>query len=180
MASIESINKASFSLKSSDISTSDVFGDYPVTNSVGTINATRTAITWYSVNFENILNGLYDDYEIFNLRLNSVSYSSQAGFGTAAFDRLNYFQVSGLPWENNSYSSTRKCITGSTSLGAVNFAVSTPTALVFDNAFICTFRKQKTANITINLLTLDGLVPTTPVNTQWPRISWYFDIIGVE
>ena len=180
MASIESIDKASFCLKSNDISTSDTFADYPITNTVGTINAQRTSITWYSINLENILNGLYHDYDMFNIRLNSISYTSQAGFGTAAFDRLNYFQISGLPWENNSYSTTRKCNTGASVLGAVNFAVSTPTTLTFDNSFIATFRKQKTANITINLLTLDGNVPTTLANTQWPRISWYFDIIPVK
>jgi len=180
MASIESINKASFCLKSNDISTSDVFADYPVNNNVGTINALRTSITWYSVNLENILNGLYHDYDMFNIRLNSVSYTSSAGFGTTPFDRLNYFQISGLPWENNSYSTTRKCNTGSTVLGAVNFAVATPTTLLFDNTFIATFRRQQTANISINLLTLDGLIPTTIGNTQWPRISWYFDIIPIQ
>lgn len=180
MASIETVAKASFSLKSNDISTSDTFGNYPVTNQTGTINAQRTSITWYSVNIENILNGLYKDYDVFNLRLNSVSYTSQAGFGTAPFDRLNYFQISGLPWENNSYSSTRKCVTGNSVIGAVNFAISTPTTLTFDNSFIVTFRKQAVADITINLLTLDGNAPATPALSQWPRISFYFDIIPVE
>jgi hypothetical protein len=179
MASIESIPKASFSLKSNDISTSDVFGDYPVTNNVGTINAARTEITWYSVNFENILNGLYDKYDMFNLRLNSVSYTNQAAFGVAAFDRLTYFQVNDLPWENNSYSTTRKCNTNSTVLGAVNFAQGAANTIAFDNSFIATFRKQKTANITIQLLTLDGNPPALNAATQFPRISFYFDIIPV-
>jgi hypothetical protein len=179
MATIENVYKASFSLKSNDISTSDVFGDYPVTNGVGTINAARTSITWYSVNFENILNGLYKDYEVFNLRLNSVSYTNQAAFGVAAFDRLDYFKISGLPWENNSYSTTRKCNIAGTVLGAVNFQQGAANTIAFDNSFIATFRKQKTANITIDLLTLDGNAPALNANTQFPRISWYFDIIPV-
>ena len=179
MASIESCYNASFSLKSNDISISDVYANYPVTNTVGTINADRTSITWYSVNFRDILGAeLYNQSEMFNLRLNTVSYTAQAGFGATAFDRLTYFQVSGPAWENNSYSTVKKCNTNSTVLGAVNFNLNTPTTQIFDNSFVATFRKQPTCDITINLLTMTNSPPTTP-GFSFPRISWYFDIVPV-
>ena len=61
------IEKASFSLKTNDITVSNTFANYPITNVVGSVNATRTITTWNSVNFENILGDLYNRYELFNL-----------------------------------------------------------------------------------------------------------------
>jgi hypothetical protein len=180
MNSIESIPKASFALKYNDISTSDTFGDYPVTNNVGTINAARTQATWYSINLENILGDLYSKYDKFNLRLSALSYQQQAAFGVSAFDRLVYFQVSGFSWENNSYNINKKTLIAGAIVGCNNFIQNVCDTNIFDNSFIATFRKQKTLNINIQLLTLDGGSPAMNANTQFPRISWFFDIFPVE
>ena len=174
------IPKASFALKYNDISISDTFGDYPVTNNVGTINATRTQATWYSINMENILGDLYNQYEVFTLRLNSVSYQPQAAFGVNPYDRNVYFAISGLPWYNNNYSITRKTNIASAVVGAQNFIPATAFTDFFDNSYVVTFRKQKTVNITIQLLTLDGTPPAMNAATQFPRISWFFDILACE
>jgi len=176
MNEIVSLPKASFSLKYNDISTSDVFANYPVTNNVGTINATRTQATWYSLNLENILGDLYNQYDIFTLRLNTISYQQQAAFGVAAFDRLVYFSVSGLPWYNNNYSITRKTLVNSAVIGTNNFIQNICDTLSFENSYVATFRKQKTTDITIQLLCLDGTSPAMNAATQFPRISWFFDI----
>ena len=178
---IETIAKASFALKYNDISTSDVVGNYPVSNQVGQINATRTQATWYSVNLENIVGPeVYEKYELFNLRLNTVSYQQQAAFGVAAFDRLVYFSFSGPTWENNSYSITRKTLIAGAILGVQNLEENRAHTEVFENSFICTLRKQKTFDITVQLLTLDGNAPTLNAATLFPRISWFFDLIPVE
>jgi len=177
---LETIPKAGFALKYNDISVSDVVGNYPVTNSVGTINATRTQATWYSINLENMLGDLYNKYDMFNLRLNCLSYQQQAAFGVTPFDRLVQFAVSGLPWENNNYSTTRKVLTADTILGIANLVENVADTSVFDNSFVATFRKQKTCNITIQLQTLDGLAPQVDAGEIFPRISWFFDIIPVE
>jgi hypothetical protein len=177
---LESIPKASFALKYNDISISDVVGNYPITNSVGTINATRTEATWFSVNFENMLGDMYNKYDMFNLRLNCVSYQQQVAFGVAPFDRLIQFAVSGLPWENNNYNTLKKMKISDSILGIVNFQENVADALVFDNSFVATFRKQKICNITIQLETLDGNLPALDPGEIFPRISWFFDVIPVE
>jgi hypothetical protein len=177
---LESIPKAGFALKYNDISVSDVVGNYPVTNSVGTINATRTQATWFSINLEQMLGEMYNKYEMFNLRLNCVSYQQQAAFGVAPFDRLIQFGVSGLAWENNNYNTLRKMLTNESVLGILNFQENVAVTEVFDNSFVATFRKQKTCNITIQLETLDGNVPALDAGEIFPRISWFFDIIPVE
>ena len=175
---VETIPKASFSLKYNDISTSDVVGNYPVTNNVGQINATRTEATWYSINLENIVGPeLYEKYELFNLRLNTVSYQQQASFGVAPFDRLVYFAFSGPNWENNSYSISRKTNIASAILGVENLQENTAIASVYDNTFVVTLRKQKTFDIKVQLLTLDGNAPTLNAGTLFPRISFFMDLI---
>ena len=88
--------KASFSLKANDISLSDTFADYPITNNVGTINSTRTTMTWYSINFEDILGDLYKDYDLFNLRVRYISYTLTAAYGVTANDRSIVFKMDGL------------------------------------------------------------------------------------
>lgn len=177
---LESIPKAGFALKYNDISVSDVVGNYPVTNSVGTINATRTQATWYTINLENMLGEMYNKYDMFNLRLNCVSYQQQVAFGVAPFDRLIQFSVSGLPWENNNYNTIRKMLQNNSILGILNFQENVADAFVFDNSFVATFRKQKTVDITIQLQTLDGNLPALDAGEIFPRISWVFDVIPVE
>jgi hypothetical protein len=175
-----SLPKASFALKYNDISTSDTFGNYPVTNNVGTINATRTDATWYSINLENILGDLYNKYDMFTLRLNTLSYQQTAAFGVANFDRLVYFSLSGLDWANNNYSITRKTLINSAVVGCENFTQNVTYTSSYENSFVVTFRKQKTVDLRIQLLTLDGNAPTLNANTQFPRISWFFDIFPVN
>lgn len=180
MNELVSLPKASFALKYNDISTSDTFGNYPVTNNVGTINATRTDATWYSINLENIMGDLYNKYDVFTIRLNTISYQQQAAFGVANFDRLVYFAVSGFDWANNNYSISRKTLISSAILGCENFQQNITFTSSYENSFVATFRKQKTLDIRIQLLTLDGNAPALNANTQFPRISWFFDIFGVE
>jgi len=177
-ANLESSPKASFSLKYNDISTSDVVA--AVTNNVGTINAARTDATWYSVSFRDILGDMWDKYEVFNLRLNSMSYQQTAAFGVAEFDRLVYFAMSGPAWENNNYSIGRKTNIASSIIGMIDLQENLATAVIFDNTFITTFRKQSACDIRIQLLTLDGQPPTLNAATNFPRISWFFDITGAE
>jgi len=167
--------KASFALKLNDISLSDVVGNYPVTNNVGTINNIRTITTWYSINFEDILGDMYDKYEFFNLRLKTIQYNSQAGFATTADDRSLYFQMSGLNFCNSNYDTARGCNVGNTIIGSNLFGF---TALVvsFDDSFIITIRKQKSADITISYLNVNNVPPSTGAGTMFPRVAFYFDL----
>lgn len=171
--------KASFALKLNDISLSDTFADYPVTNNVGTINDTRTIITWYSVNLEDILGDLYEKYDFFNLRLKTIQYNSQAGFATTANDRTLFFQMSGLNFANSNYDTARGCNVGTTIIGSSIFGVNNPAIITCDDAFIITIRKQKSADITMTYINVNNQPPSTGAGTQFPRVAFYFDLTPV-
>ena len=171
--------KASFALKLNDISLSDTFADYPVINNVGAINDTRTIITWYSINLEDILGNLYEKYDFFNLRLKTIQYNSQAGFATTANDRTLFFQMSGLNFANSNYDTARGCNVGTTIIGSSILGVSNPAIITCDDTFIITIRKQKSADITMTYLNVNNQPPSTGAGTQFPRVAFYFDLTPV-
>jgi hypothetical protein len=171
--------KASFSLKCNDISLSDTFANYPITNNVGTINNTRTIMTWYSINFENILGDLYNDYDLFNLRVRYISYTATAAYGVTADDRAIYFKMDGLNWYNSNYDVSRTCNTGSSIISGLSYTAGSSIITGMDDAFISTIRKQKLANITISFLNANSVPPAMNAATQFPRTSFYFDLTPV-
>jgi hypothetical protein len=171
--------KASFSLKCNDISLSDTFGDYPITNNTGVIDATRTTMTWYSINFENILGDLYHDYDLFNLRVRYISYTSTAAYGVTADDRTIYFKMDGLNWYNSNYDVSKMCNTGSSIIAGLTYVPNTSVITNMEDVFISTIRKQKLANITISFLNANSVTPNMNANTQFPRTSFYFDLTPV-
>lgn len=171
--------KASFSLKANDISLSDTFVDYPITNNVGTINSTRTTITWYSVNFEDILGDLYKDYDLFNLRVRYISYTLTAAYGVTANDRSIVFKMDGLNWYNSTYDISRRCNTGSTFISSLTYTAAASNIVNLEDTFISTIRKQKLADITITFLNANLDPPAMNVLTQFPRTSFYFDLTPV-
>jgi hypothetical protein len=171
--------KASFSLKCNDISLSDTFVNYPVTNNVGTINATRTIMTWYSINFENILGDLYNDYDLFNLRVRYISYTVTAAYGVNADDRSIFFKMDGLNWYNSNYDVSRTCNTGSSIIAGLTYVPTTSVITSMEDVFISTIRKQKLADITISFLNANSQPPNMAAVTQFPRTSFYFDLTPV-
>ena len=171
--------RASFSLKANDISLSDTFADYPVTNNVGTINSTRTIMTWYSINFEDILGDLYKDYDLFNLRVRYISYTVQAVYGATINDRSIVFNMDGLNLYNSSYDVSKRCNVSSTIIASATIFQTASVNLSFDDSFITTIRKQKIADLTISLLNANSVPPVMNANTQFPRISFYFDLTPI-
>lgn len=168
--------KAHFALKSGDISLSDTFGDYPVTNLAGTNNATRTITTWYSVNFENILGDLYNRFELFNLKVKFFTFNSTAAYGVTSNDRSITFQMTGLNWIGSNYDVVRGCNTNSATFYLQLFTANTAATAAGVSEFVITFQKQKTANITISMLNALFVEPALNANTQMPRYAFYFDI----
>jgi hypothetical protein len=173
------IERASFSLKTNDITLSDTFADYPITNVVGTVNATRTITTWNSINFENILGTLYNKYELFNLRVRMVSYTQTLAFGVTADDRTITFQMDGLNWQGSNYNVGTLNNSSVATLANATLTQNTGGIATFEESFILTFQKQKTANITISMLNANFVVPALNAATQMPRISFYFDVSPV-
>lgn len=171
--------QASFSLKSNDISISDTFANYPITNVVGTVNATRTITSWNSVDLSNILGTLYEKSEYFNMRVRMISYNQTLAYGVTADDRAITFQMSGLNWMGSNYNIATLNSTSNVTIAQATLVQNTSNVLPLEECFIVTFQKQKSANITISMLNANFVVPNMNAATQMPRISFWFDVFPV-
>ena len=174
------IKKANFILKTSDILNSNVVANFPVSNYKGSINSTRTSITWNGICIKNILNNLYDDYELFNMTL-IVGYAiGPTAYGVTAEDRTIHFGITGLDWVYTNYNA----ITGNTSreslCGIITFVAGQARSLTECNNPSYTFRKCITADITINLYTIMGTLPNMNVATIFPQLTFEFVITPIQ
>ena len=184
MTSIENTEVCNFVLNCSDISISDLSGNYPFINDVGSINYLRTEMTWFNINLRNIIGEkLFNKYEVFNLKLSAISNPNIAVFistGNFANDACVSFYISGLNWLNSSYNTVRGCNTGEVALGNTNLASGVSSTL-FNNSFMATFSKTETANITIKYISCLGIPPRPNANGNlFPRMAFYFTIIPVR
>lgn len=175
------IPRISFILRESDISTSNVVGNYPLSNSIGFIDQYRTSITWKAVNIKNLLGSLYDQYDLFNLDVGSISNPIPTTlFGVSDNDRCINFKMAGLDWVFNTYDTI--------SLNTVNEAIISNTRFTNQTTAIntinhrkmtTTFRKCITTDITINLYNIDGNPPNMNAGTIWPQLTFMFRITPV-
>ena len=173
--------KANFILKTSDISTSNVIGDYPLSNSKGSINATRTSITFNGVCIKNILGELYNNYELFNLQLVSVGYPIGTTLYGVTNDDLNiHFGITGFDWVFTNYNTATSNTSRETFVSGVKFAgQGTSHNNPYYKQPVYTFRKCITTDITINLYTINGTLPNMNIGTIWPRLTFNFIITPV-
>ena len=174
--------KVNFMLRESDISTSNVVGDYPLSNSVGSINQYRTSITWNAVNIKNILGSLYDNYELFNLEVRSITNPiPTTAFGVTDNDRAITFKMAGLDWVFNTYDTSSGNTVNEAIFSNSRFSNQT-TSLnqVGIRRMTTTFRKCITANITISLYNIDSEPPNMNVGTIWPQMIFAFKITPVS
>lgn len=174
--------KVNFILRESDISTSNVVGDYPLSNSVGSINQYRTSITWNAVNIKNILGSLYDNYELFNLEVRSITNPIPTTlFGVSDNDRAITFKMAGLDWVFNTYDTSSGNTVNEAIFTNQRFTNQTTTLnTVGIRRMTTTFRKCITANITISLYNVNDVPPNMNVGTIWPQMIFGFKITPVS
>ena len=153
------------------------------TTNVGFCDLNRTSFTWYGINLRTLLGDMYDDYERFNLCLNTISTSlaSNSAF-TSEEDRQVLIKVSGLPFINNTYDVKN----GHNQLSAVittfTFIKNNVATQYFYNNSVATFGKNQDIcdiNITYSRIS-DGVLPTTNVIYPFPQVVFIFDIFGVS
>jgi len=173
--------KVTFSLRAHDISTSNLVGDYPLTNIKGSISQYRTTITWNAINFKNLLGELYNNYDLFNIQLINTGWSLPAGaFGVTNNDRGVNVVMSGLDWAYNNYNTitgnnTNECIIGMAFINPVTVA----NVGFYPGQQAATFRKCITADITISVETVLGGVPDMGAGTIYPQLSYSFIVTPV-
>lgn len=178
------IPRANFILKTSDISASNIINDYPLSNAKGSVNSTRTSITWNAVCIKNILGELYENFELFNLQLVSVGY----GVGTTLYgatddDRNIHYGITGFDWVFTNYNTvtantSREAFVSGTKFAGQGVAHNNP----YYEQPLYTFRKCITTDITINLYAVNS--PQAPVvmniGTIYPQLTFNFIVTPVS
>ena len=164
---------ASLVLKSSDLT----FGS---TTTVGTADTNGTTLTWNNINLRVLLGDIYDQYDRFNLNLNTIATNAAGSIGTGADDRACYVTIAGLPWVNNTYSQKTNSNTPATVIASCVFTSGGQTTQYYYGNNTTTFIKnQDICNITITILKiLDDAKPSTA--NPFPKMIFIFDIEGVE
>ena len=154
---------------------------YGSTTSAGTADTLGTTFTWNNINLRVLLGDMYDQYDRFNLNLNTVSTSKSASYtGGTEDERANYITIGGLPWVNNTYNVNSNSNTNSTVIASMFIGSATQNTQYFYGNNTTTFTKnQDVCNITISFLkVLDG-TKANPA-TAYPKMIFIFDIEGVE
>ena len=150
-------------------------------------NTSNTSFTFNNVSLRTILGSLYDEYDTFNLSLNSImsSYTGAIGngslFGSALNDTCIMVKMSGLNFINHSYQISSNT-NNSNSCVIANIALSRSVINTFNfyASSIYTFTKSggDIVNITFDLLRFDNNYPSTSV--IFPYLLINFTINGLD
>jgi hypothetical protein len=174
---MSNLRNASLILKTSDLTANSI-------TSIGESNQYMTKMTWYNINIRTLLGDMYDDYDQFNLCLNTFASAVVNGgagvVGASLDDRALLLKMSGLPFLNQTYDVAKGHNTSSTYMGSIYFTTTYSSWELFFGSNIATFGKnQDLVNITITYeRILDGALPTTA--NAFPSSVFIFDIIGIE
>ena len=152
----------------------------------GISDATRINITWNNINLRTLLGDMYDQFDMFNLCLNTVSHASSelTGLNTDIDQRNVILNLSGLPWINNSYNTSYLSNTSSTVLGTFLFLIDFDVQNQYFNSsnYITFGKNQELVNLTLSYSRIiDNLQPESVlINEVFPHVVLIFDIFGVD
>jgi len=151
------------------------------TTTFGTMNALATEMTFSNISMKNILGNLYDQYETFNISLNSVTIpQSAATYGVGNNTNIMLFMDGPAFKSSNTYSNLTR--TSQTLAMVANFqlpvwAANSSSTIYFGPSFVNTFSKyEEYIDISLSLKSPTG-VSQTPTNT-YPLMVYNFTIIG--
>ena len=152
---------------------------YGSTTSTGTADTLGTTFTWNNINLRVLLGDLYDQYDRFNLNLNTVATGKSGSYSGGEDERANYITITGLPWVNNTYSVSSSGNTNATVIASMYIGSAVQNTQYFYGNNTTTFTKnQDVCNITSFLKVIDGAKPNPAI--AYPKMIFIFDIEGVE
>ena len=144
-------------------------------------NTLNTSFTWNNINLRTILGEMYEQYDIFNLCLNSIT-SSVAGatIGTTADDNIILIQISGLPFINQTYNYNSGNNTNTATICPFSFVKNNSVSQLFYSNNVLTFSKYADQfSLTISYSkVVNGQSPASPV--AYPTMAFLFTIQGVQ
>jgi hypothetical protein len=166
---MSNLRTASLVLKTSDLPASSINEDY-------------SSMTWKNVNLRTLLGDMYDDYDIFNLCLISISSTLPTNPITLGLDKNLQLcvQISGLPFINQTYNAVTGHNETKKVIGTFAFSGTTDVLREFYFDHITTFGKNSDiCDITIDYVRIsDGLPPV--ILNEYPDVVLSFNIFGIE
>lgn len=150
---------------------------------IGVCDQFRTSFTFNNINLRMLMGDMYNQYDYFNLLLNTVSASAAtAGTGSSADDRFVYIKMAGLPFINQTYQQS----TGNNGQYVFITTYQIPSTTVISNQFynnpanVITFNKdQDLCNISFVLnRVVDEKIAQTA--TALPQFAFFFTIVGID
>jgi len=153
---------------------------YGSTTSAGTADTLGTTFTWNNINLRVLLGDMYDQYDRFNLNLNTIATGKSGSYSGGEDERANYITITGLPWVNNTYNVNVNSNTNTTVIASMYIGSAVQNTQYFYGNNTTTFTKnQEVCNITITFLkVIDGAKPNPAI--AYPKMIFIFDIEGVE
>ena len=179
---------ATLILSTFDISsstTASVYYNKTVDNQYGTCANNRCTLTWKNINMRQILGGMYDTYETFNIYLYQISQSGSTGTATTAQFSLIDVRISGFQFLNHTYNTVSRNNTNNAYLTSyllytANNGTSGATTPMF-NPITLTFSKStEYINLTIDMkCTKDQIYPFITANTCLGHFTFMFKFYGI-
>ena len=170
---MNNLRKASLILRTGDLTPNQ-------NNQFGFTDSLRTTATWNNVNLRTILGDMYNQYDYFNISLNSIATGLAGTLSASKNNQVVSVRVSGLAWSNCSYDVK----TGSNSQYAViapfTFIPSNTASQIYSYNTLTFGKNSDITSITIDFLRVsDGVrIPILEI-TSFPTMTYYFDIVGV-
>jgi hypothetical protein len=170
------------------------------TTAFGTCNTNITNFTWSNLNLRTILGDLYDKYDLFNICLSNITQATGGGANTLAAapfgtttngindDVVVEVMMSGLPFINQTYSTTDGCNTNVAVLTNYIFSVASTNTVNYNNGTHClTFSKQQD-QVNLNIyyqrifpVQVNGVYTYNPQTVNpFPNVIFKFKIYGIE
>ena len=153
---MSNLKNASLVLRTADLPLND-------SNNIGSMNASRTIMTWNNINLRLLLGDMYDSYDFFNLNITQITTNIGPSFGATIADRNVTLRISGLPFINQTYSVKNGCNTNVAHLcNFTKFGGNTIYTVSFTNNSLTFGKNQDICNITISYSRVNGEDTTTP------------------
>ena len=155
-----------------------------------TVIDAKTNFTWTNINLRAILGDMYDRYDKFMLRIDSIVQSAaynvdgNTGYqiGSNADDLLLNINIGGLPFLHSNYNTTTKNTTSSFPLCTYKVfkALGSTNMVSYTDTFATFGKGQDLANINIYYTrVIDNQMVSTGATSVYPYLTFYFTIFGV-
>lgn len=164
-------------------------------------NIDRTSMRWENINLQLLLGDMYDRFDNFNLKLDSVVCDDDRIFedfeingavgdrvvipshytelaGDQAYDRIVTINLSGLNFLNSTYDSKTNNNSSNTVIGTYKFYESF--SKDFNNSIVTFTKGSDRCHLTIEYRTVrTDELPTTGPNNYYPYMTFLFSIYGI-